>query len=139
VPGLITTTDEQSIVSAIDDILLIAEYMPEEEIRDQAVVFLPFRGQKARIAPAWQASRVLRGGTGATGGGSPGVVASWRILTFAGPGQPMPCSKTGVSPSGRGTAVGEMSQEHNRKWFGLPDRCAKWLAQRSPWRSTPVR
>ena len=29
---------------SIDDILLIAEYMPEEEIRDQIVVFLPFRG-----------------------------------------------------------------------------------------------
>ena len=43
VPGLIATTNEQSIGSAIDDILLIAEYMPEEEIRDQVVVFLPFR------------------------------------------------------------------------------------------------
>jgi uncharacterized protein DUF5615 len=44
VPGLISTTNEQSIGSTIDDILLIAEYMPEEEIRDQVVVFLPFRG-----------------------------------------------------------------------------------------------
>jgi len=44
VPGLIATTNEQSIGSAIDDILLIAEYMPEEEIRNQVVVFLPFRG-----------------------------------------------------------------------------------------------
>jgi predicted nuclease of predicted toxin-antitoxin system len=44
VPGLIATTNEQSIGSAIDDILLIAENMPEEEIRDQVVVFLPFRG-----------------------------------------------------------------------------------------------
>jgi len=44
VPGVITTTNEQSIGSAIDDILLIAEYMPEEEIREQVVVFLPFRG-----------------------------------------------------------------------------------------------
>jgi len=44
VPGLIATTNEQSIGSAIDDIVLIAEYMPEEEIRDQVVVFLPFRG-----------------------------------------------------------------------------------------------
>ena len=43
-PGLIATTNEQSIGSAINDILLIAEYMPEEEIRDQIVVFLPFRG-----------------------------------------------------------------------------------------------
>ena len=44
VPGLIATTNEQSIGLAIDDILVIAEYMPEEEIRDQVVVFLPFRG-----------------------------------------------------------------------------------------------
>ena len=43
-PGLIVTNGEQSIGLAIDDILLIAEYMPEEEIRDQVVVFLPFRG-----------------------------------------------------------------------------------------------
>ena len=44
VPGLIATTNEQSIGSAIDDILLVAEYMPEEEIRQQVVLFLPFRG-----------------------------------------------------------------------------------------------
>ena len=43
-PGLITTTNEQSIGSAIDDILLISEFMPEEEIREQVVVYLPFRG-----------------------------------------------------------------------------------------------
>jgi hypothetical protein len=43
-PGVIATTNEQSIGTAIDDILLIAEYMPEEEIREQVVVFLPFRG-----------------------------------------------------------------------------------------------
>jgi len=43
-PGLIATTNEQSIGSAIDDILLVAQYMPREEIRDQVVVFLPFRG-----------------------------------------------------------------------------------------------
>jgi hypothetical protein len=44
VPGVIATTNEQSIGSAIADILLIAEYMPEEEIREQVIVFLPFRG-----------------------------------------------------------------------------------------------
>jgi hypothetical protein len=44
VPGLIVTTNKQAIGSAIDDILLIAECMPEEEIRDQVVVFLPYRG-----------------------------------------------------------------------------------------------
>ena|SRR5437764_2943406 len=44
VAGLIATTNEQAIGSAIDDILFIAEYVPEEEIRDQVVVFLPFRG-----------------------------------------------------------------------------------------------
>lgn len=43
-PGIIVTTNEQSVGSAINDILLIAEYMPEEEIGDQVVVFLPFRG-----------------------------------------------------------------------------------------------
>jgi hypothetical protein len=43
-PGLIATTTEQSIGSALDDILLMAEYMPEEEMRNQVVVFLPFRG-----------------------------------------------------------------------------------------------
>lgn len=44
VPGLIATTNEQSTRSAIEDILLITEYMSEEEIRGQVVVFLPFRG-----------------------------------------------------------------------------------------------
>lgn len=43
VPGLIVTTDEQSIGSAIDDILIVAEYMSEEEIRGQVVLFLPLR------------------------------------------------------------------------------------------------
>lgn len=43
-PGVIVTTNEQTVGSAINDILLIAEFMPEEEIRDQVVVFLPFRG-----------------------------------------------------------------------------------------------
>ncbi len=44
VPGLIATTNEQSIGEAIDDILLLAECMPQEEIRGQVVVFLPYRG-----------------------------------------------------------------------------------------------
>lgn len=43
-PGIIVTTNEQAIGSAIEDILLIAQYMPEEEVRGQIVVFLPFRG-----------------------------------------------------------------------------------------------
>jgi predicted nuclease of predicted toxin-antitoxin system len=43
VPGLIVTTNEQSIGSAIDDILIIAECMSQAEIRDQVVVFLPLR------------------------------------------------------------------------------------------------
>jgi len=33
-----------SIGSTIADILLLAEYMPEEEIKDQVVVLLPFGG-----------------------------------------------------------------------------------------------
>ena len=44
IPGLIVTTNEQSIGSAIVDILLSAECMPEEEMKNQIVVFLPFRG-----------------------------------------------------------------------------------------------
>ena len=43
VPGLIATTNEQSIGSAINDILFLAENMAADEIRDQIVVFLPFR------------------------------------------------------------------------------------------------
>ena len=42
-PGLIITSNEQSLGSTIDDILVLAEYMPEEEISDQAVVYLPLR------------------------------------------------------------------------------------------------
>ncbi len=42
-PGLIATSNAQSIGQAIDDILLIAESMAEVEIRDQVVVYLPLR------------------------------------------------------------------------------------------------
>lgn len=42
-PGLIVTTNEQSIGSAINDIALLAECMSQEEIRDSVVVFLPLR------------------------------------------------------------------------------------------------
>jgi hypothetical protein len=44
IPGLIATTNQQPVGSAIDDILLVAECMSEEEIRERVVVFLPFRG-----------------------------------------------------------------------------------------------
>jgi hypothetical protein len=44
VPDVIATTNEQSIGAAIEDILLVAEYMPEEEVRNQGAIFLPFRG-----------------------------------------------------------------------------------------------
>jgi hypothetical protein len=44
VPGLIATTNRQPIGSAIDDILIIAEYMPWEEVRDRVIIFLPFQG-----------------------------------------------------------------------------------------------
>lgn len=40
-PGVILTTNRQSIGEAIEDILMIAECMSEEEMRDQQVVFLP--------------------------------------------------------------------------------------------------
>ena len=43
-PGLIVTTNEQSIGAAINDILLLVEYMPADDIRSQVVVYLPFRG-----------------------------------------------------------------------------------------------
>jgi len=39
-PGVILTSNEQSIGAAIEHILIIAECMSEEEIRDQ-VIFLP--------------------------------------------------------------------------------------------------
>ena len=42
VPGVIATTNKQSIGSAIDDILLIALYMSDEDMRNHIVVFLPF-------------------------------------------------------------------------------------------------
>jgi hypothetical protein len=41
-PGLIVTSNEQSIGSAIDDILLLAEQMSEDEMQNQIVVYLPF-------------------------------------------------------------------------------------------------
>ncbi len=43
-PGLIATTNEQSVGAIIDDILLVAECLSEAEIREQIVVFLPFKG-----------------------------------------------------------------------------------------------
>jgi hypothetical protein len=43
-PGLIATTNNQSIGLAIKDILLIAEFMSAEEVRTQIVIYLPFRG-----------------------------------------------------------------------------------------------
>jgi predicted nuclease of predicted toxin-antitoxin system len=44
VPGIIVTTNLQSVGSAIEDILLIADFLSESEMRDRVVVFLPFRG-----------------------------------------------------------------------------------------------
>ena len=40
-PGLIVTTIRQSLGSAIEEILLIAELMSEDEMRNQAVIYLP--------------------------------------------------------------------------------------------------
>ncbi|HEV8058454.1 MAG TPA: DUF5615 family PIN-like protein [Gemmataceae bacterium] len=42
-PGLIATINEQAIGRAIEDILVIAECMSEQEIRDQ-IVYLPLTG-----------------------------------------------------------------------------------------------
>ena len=44
VPGIIATTNEQSIGSAIDDILLLAENLSEDGMMELLVVFLPYRG-----------------------------------------------------------------------------------------------
>jgi hypothetical protein len=41
--GVLATINYQSIGSAIDDILFISEHMSEQQIRDQIVVFLPYR------------------------------------------------------------------------------------------------
>ena len=43
-PGLVVTAPSQAIGPAIDDILLVVECMTAGELRDQVVVFLPFRG-----------------------------------------------------------------------------------------------
>ena len=45
VPGLIVTSSEQAIGAAIDEILLMAECMPGEEIRDRVAIFLPLKGR----------------------------------------------------------------------------------------------
>ncbi len=42
-PGLIVTTNAQSIGSAIGDILLLAQCMTEQETKDRLIVFLPLR------------------------------------------------------------------------------------------------
>lgn len=42
-PGVIVTTNEQSIGSAIEDILLIVECMNAETMRAQIVTYLPLR------------------------------------------------------------------------------------------------
>ena len=44
VPGIIATTNEQSIGATINDILLVAQSLSEGEIRDRVVVFLPLQG-----------------------------------------------------------------------------------------------
>ena len=43
VSGLIATTNRQSIGAAIDDILLVAETISPEEMRERVVVYLPLR------------------------------------------------------------------------------------------------
>jgi hypothetical protein len=43
VPGVIATTVDQRVGDAIEDILYIAESMPQQEIRDRVAVFLPLR------------------------------------------------------------------------------------------------
>lgn len=44
VSGLIVTRNDQSVGAAADDLALITEYMSADEVRNQVVVYLPFRG-----------------------------------------------------------------------------------------------
>jgi Domain of unknown function (DUF5615) len=45
-PGIIATTNRQTIGSTIDDILIVAQCMSAEEIRNRIVVFLPLREER---------------------------------------------------------------------------------------------
>lgn len=40
-PGLVVLTGTQPVGETIEDVLLVAASMTEEEVRDQAVIFLP--------------------------------------------------------------------------------------------------
>src|SRR6266436_2072047 len=42
-PGVIVTTNKQSIGSAIDDIIHIAVHISGREVKDRVIVFLPLR------------------------------------------------------------------------------------------------
>lgn len=42
-PGLIATTNDQSIGNTLDDILLICKCLSEKEMQSQAAIFLPLR------------------------------------------------------------------------------------------------
>lgn len=42
-PGMVITSNEQSIGATVDDLALIAECVSEEEMRQRAVVYLPLR------------------------------------------------------------------------------------------------
>src|SRR5271157_36503 len=68
VPGLITTTNEQSVGSAIDDILLVAVYMPEEEIRGP--------GRRLPALPGIESRRGKKGPPDACHGSPEGVRAT---------------------------------------------------------------
>jgi hypothetical protein len=40
-PGVVVTTDAQTVGEAIEDILIIAHCMAENEIKDEIIIFLP--------------------------------------------------------------------------------------------------
>jgi hypothetical protein len=42
-PGLLVTTNEQSVGSSIDDLLLITEHMSADEVRERVAIYLPLR------------------------------------------------------------------------------------------------
>jgi len=46
VPGIIATTNDQSIGATINDILVVAENMSERELRELVVVFLPLPDER---------------------------------------------------------------------------------------------
>jgi len=103
VPGLIATTNEQAIGLAIDDILLVAECMPEEDYR--------------RLADA-----LPHAGRSSEGDGSAGFGVGAGRACRAGPG--LPTMLSGTSPSQIITGPRPRQPpgpcRHRPPWMGRP-------------------